>query len=385
MMGDRLERLRGPALAKNLTARAISALAANPGCARRALLDASGADKQKVAARAGHPAPFGQSGFAIARGSAFEAQVKENGAAELLALLREHLDLDIGEARYAELGDTGDGESNEARYQRTRRLLTGAYPGGAGPSSADPGAAMLDHPLLRLEVGGRYAYLEPDLLAFAAGGQFHVVEIKSFAVIDGQADPAGVAAAAIQSAVYVLALRGLLGDDAAVHHETLLVCPENFSNRPVVASLDVRKQLTVLKRQLSRLARIEDLLDLYPDDLTFDLDPDPGTGAPRRPPAQLRAAIQAVDASYAPECLSNCELCYLCRDEAQGTTGALGKQVREDLGGVERVDTALRLARGAEPSPETAEAAERLRTAAALRAEVLGRPEVFGHAKVPGE
>ena len=32
------------------------------------------------------------------------------------------------------------------------------------------------------------SYLEPDLVAFQLGGQFHVVEIKSFAVIDGQAD-----------------------------------------------------------------------------------------------------------------------------------------------------------------------------------------------------
>ena len=37
-----------------------------------------------------------------------------------------------------------------------------------------------------------------------------MVEIKSFSVIDGQADGEKVAAAAIQSAVYVMALRDLL-------------------------------------------------------------------------------------------------------------------------------------------------------------------------------
>ena len=68
-----------------------------------------------------------------------------------------------------------------------------------------------------------------------------------------------------------------------VADETILVCPENFSNRPVAASLDVRKQLTVLRRQLSRIARIDDLLDLLPPGLTFDLDPD-GTGVPHREP-----------------------------------------------------------------------------------------------------
>src|SRR6266542_2655711 len=47
--------------------------------------------------------------------------------------------------------------------------------------------ALFDHPLLRLSVGGRDVYLEPDLIAFQWKGQFHVVEIKSFPVIDGQA------------------------------------------------------------------------------------------------------------------------------------------------------------------------------------------------------
>src|SRR5262249_28342273 len=337
------------------TARTISAMAANPGCARRALLDASGTDKEKVAARAGYPAPFGQSEFAIARGNAFEAQVKENGAAQLLALLREHLRLDISEAHYTDLNAVGGNAGNELRHIRTRQLLTGAERGKG---------TMFDHPLLRLEVGGRHAYLEPDLIAFQLHGQFHVVEIKSFAVIDGQAESAKGAAAAIQSAVYVLALGDLLGDAAEVHHETVLVCPENFSNKPVVASLDVRKQLTVLKRQLSRLAQVENLVDLYPADLTFDLDPDPATGVPRRPPAELSQAVRVVDANYAPECLSTCEMCYLCRDEARGTTGALGKQVREDFGGIERVGKALDLARGAQPSPDLEEAAGRLRRAA---------------------
>lgn len=356
---EALDRLRGRTMPRGHTARTISALAANPGCARRALLDAAGSDKEKVAARAGYPAPFGQSEFAISRGSAFEARVKENGAARLLALLRDRLDLDIGEVGYADLGG---GESLELRHARTRRLL-------CETPSAD---TMLDHPLLRLQVGGRHAYLEPDLVALQVNGQFRVVEIKSFAVIDGQAEAAKVAAAAIQSAVYVLALRDLLGDDDRVHHETILVCPENFSNRPTVAWMDVRKQLTVLKRQLSRLARIEDLLDACPGDLTFDLDPDPATGAPRRPPAELSGALRTVDASYAPECLSTCELCYLCRDEARGTTGGLGRQVREDLGGVELIGAALGLARGAGPPPGGEEAAERLRRAEALRAEVFG-------------
>jgi len=364
----RLARIRGRALAKTHNARTIAALASNPGCARRAILDAAGADKQRIAAYAGFPAPFGQSRFALARGNAFEAQVKADGAAELLTLLREHLNLPIPQAHYDDLSEVGGNTSLDLRHARTRTLLARA-----AAARTDAGT-MFDHPLLRLEVGGRHAFLEPDLIAFQLHGRFTIVEIKSFPVIDGQADGAKVAAAAIQSAVYVLALRDALAEQGlpaeAVSHETVLVCPRDFSSRPVATSLDVRKQLTVLRRQLARMDRIDDLLDLLPNDLTFDLDPD-GDGVPRRSPAALAGAIRQVDARYAPECLSTCEMCFFCRDEARGGTAALGRDVREELGGVEHIETALRLARGARAGNDLAEAAELLRTAARLRADII--------------
>jgi len=367
-----LARLRGRALPVRHNARTIAALAGNPGCARRAVLDAAGADKHRLAAYTGFPAPFGLSRFAITRGNAFEAQVKASGAAELLRILREHLSLPIPEASYDDLSEVGGNASPELRHARTRGLLARAvtHPAEAG--------TMFDHPLLTLRVGGRAAYLEPDLIAFQLGGQFRVIEVKSFPVVDGRADGDKVAAAAIQSAVYVLALRDALAEQGippeAVSHETILICPENFSNRPVAASLDVRKQLTVLRRQLSRLARIEDLLAQLPPGLTFDLDPD-DAGVPRRRPAELAEALRQVEARYAPECLNTCEMCLFCRDEARGGTAALGREVRDDLGGVEHVATALRLARGTsvpERGSELAEAADLLRTAARLRADALG-------------
>jgi hypothetical protein len=382
----RLARIRGQALAKTHNARTIAALASNPGCARRAIMDAAGADKARIAAYAGFPAPFGQSRFALARGNAFEAQVKADGAAQLLTLLREHLNLPIPEAHYDDLTEVGGNASLDLRHARTKTLLASA-------ASTDASAGtMFDHPLLRLQVGGRYAFLEPDLVAFQLHGRYHVIEIKSFAVIDGQADGDKVAAAAIQSAVYVLALRDALAEHRvppeAVSHETILVCPQDFSNRPVATSLDVRKQLTVLRRQLSRMDRIDDLLGLLPPDLTFDLDPD-GNGIPRRRPADLTAAIRQIEARYAPECLSTCEMCFFCRDEARGCTAALGRDVREDLGGIEHVATVLRLARGDTVFPgdtrrlddpllntDLAEAADVLRRAAQLRSGILGADSI---------
>ncbi|HLL36623.1 MAG TPA: hypothetical protein VK545_22700, partial [Streptomyces sp.] len=57
----RLAELRGPDVpAKALDARALAALAANPGCARRAVLDGAVVDKTRLADALGSPSAFGQ-------------------------------------------------------------------------------------------------------------------------------------------------------------------------------------------------------------------------------------------------------------------------------------------------------------------------------------
>lgn len=357
----RLDQLRGTVAPRRHNARTIAALTTNPGCARRAVLDTAGVDKDALARHVGFPAPFGQSQFAITRGNAFEAQVKANGCAELLRLLRETLDLDLEEVAYADLNEVGGIDTHDVRHRYSVQQLTSDGPG-----------TLFDHPLLRLPVAGQNVYLEPDLVAFAHRGVFHVVEIKSFPVIDGQADPGKVAAAAIQSAVYVLALRRLLGrGDAAVSPDVVLVCPENFSNRPVATKVDVRKQLIVLEHQLGRLTRVEALLDLLPAGLTLDLAPD-SSGVPTRAAAELTDALGTMEARYAPGCLSSCELGFFCRDEADGRTDALGTGVREQLAGVETVAEALEIADGTWAVPEhQAEAAALLRVSARVYADAL--------------
>jgi hypothetical protein len=357
-----LDRIRGDVPARNHNARTISALTSNPGCNRRGVMDAAGIDKEKLAAYVGFPAQFGQSQFAITRGNAFEAQVKANGCAELLTLLRDKLELELPEVAYDDLEAVGGNLSREVRHARTRNLLSRAASG-----SEDSGT-LFDHPLLRLEVGGRYVYLEPDLIAFQWKGQFHVVEIKSFPVIDGQADGGKVAAAAIQSAVYVLCLRAMLAElgfsDSAVAHDVVLVCPKDFSNQPTATFVDVRKQLTVLRRQLSRLTRIDELLALLPPTLSLSIS---------RPAVAIAEDLRLIEARYMPECLNTCELARFCRDESRGCTRVLGRSVAEDLGGVDTVESALGLARGhLAPSPEQVEAASLLQLAWTLRQECLG-------------
>ncbi|MBE1486752.1 hypothetical protein [Plantactinospora soyae] len=368
---QRLAEIRGGVRPTRHNARTIAALTRNPGCARRAVLDGAGVDKQRLAAYIDFPSRFGQSQFALARGNAFEAQVKANGCADLLSLLRERLGLPIPEVAYDDLESvTGrDKESPEVRYARSRALLTRA-------ASGDSGAGTLfDHPLLGLEVAGQRVYLEPDLIAFQHEGRFHVVEIKSFAVVDGQADPSKVSAAAIQAAVYVLAMREMLAesgyDPTIVSHDVVLVCPRDFSNQPTAVLVDVRKQLSVLRRQLGRMTKVDQMLAALPANLSFDLAPD-AAGVPTRAPDAIVDALHAVDARYAPDCLAVCELAYFCRNEAKGCTAALGTSAREELGGIERVETALALAHDElAPAEDQAEAAALLRSAARLRAELM--------------
>ncbi|MDH6110575.1 hypothetical protein P3T36_006171 [Kitasatospora sp. MAP12-15] len=391
----RLAVLRGGAEQRGLDARALAALAANPGCHRRALLDAAGVDKTALADRLGQPAPFGRSPFAIARGNAFEARLKADGCAALLAPLRRRLGLPAEEDSPLLVPDLLPRSGPAVRAARTAQALAEAV---AEPASW----TLLDHPMLRLTVAGSPAYLEPDAVV-VRDGRCTVVEIKSFPVLDGSADPAKVGAAARQAAVYVLALQEAAGHSAehgpyaapqlpgSPELTVLLVCPKDFGNRPTAQLIDIRRELATTRRQLARLTRIDELLDALPPGTSFDLGPDPA-GQPTRPVGELAAAVESVPAAYSPECLSACELGFHCRSQARCSDAVeqLGRGVRGELGSLRTVGAALAAAHGSkaadgEPAPGKAaedeatdgeaahdEAAARLAYAAALRAEALG-------------
>lgn len=368
---NRLDALRGPAKRLDYSARSLAALENNPRCTLRALLDASGSDKAAIAAHAGHPSPFGQSTFALARGNAFETMVKDNGCAELLRLLRETLQLTLPEAGYEDLNDVGGDGRAEVRHHRTAQVLLEAAQGNGD-------GTLFDHPMLCLPVGGHKAFLEPDLVAFRIGDRFHVVEIKSFPIIDGQADPMQVRAATTQASAYVIALRGLLAqagiDGQAVSDTIVLVAPKDFTNRPAAAFVDARKQIAALTRQLVRIERIGDLVDLLPEGLTFDL----GIGQdkrPQRPPEELAEALDQVPATYRPDCLNHCEMAFYCRSRAraEASLDVLGPAVREQFGGIDTATMVLGLARGdLMPTEDQSEMAAALRHAARLRTELNG-------------
>ncbi|MFJ2395066.1 hypothetical protein ACIOTI_20220 [Streptomyces sp. NPDC087843] len=354
----RLAELRGPAVPpKALDARALAALAANPGCERRALLDGAGVDKAKLAEGLGSPSSFGQSQFAFMRGNAFEARVKADGGAELLRLVHEKLDPGAEPPRAGTVPDlTAAGP--EGRTARTALALRDATAAG--------GWTLLDHPMLALDVAGSPAFLEPDAVVVHPDGTWTVVEIKSFPMLDGSADPAKVGAAARQSAVYVLALEEVaarLDPVPEVRHRVLLVCPKDFSNLPTASAVDVRKQRAVTRRQLGRLTRVEDIAAALPEGTCFD---------PSLPAGRLTAAVEAVPAAYAPECLAACELAFHCRARSrdEGAVTSLGRSLRAELGGLTTVDDVLAAARGDAGDPRDPAVAA-LRRAARLRAEAL--------------
>ncbi|GGQ68908.1 hypothetical protein [Streptomyces flaveolus] len=355
----RLAELRGPDVpAKALDARALAALAANPGCRRRAILDGAGVDKGSLASALGSPSVFGQSQFAFTRGNAFEARVKADGGAELLRLVHEKLDGGAeppAGARTPDLSATGP----EGRAARTSLALREA-------TRASGAWTLLDHPMLALDVAGSPAFLEPDAVVVHPDGTWTVIEIKSFPMLDGSADPAKVGAAARQAAVYVLALEEVaarLDPAPRVRHRILLVCPKDFSNLPTASAVDVRKQRAVTGRQLARLTRIEEIADTLPEGVCF---------SPGLPADELTAAVEAVPATYAPECLSACELAFHCRARSReaGAVTSLGRPVRAELGGLSTVDDVLAAARGEAGDPDDPAVAA-LRRAAELRAEAL--------------
>lgn len=374
---QRLAELRGPEVApKALDARALAALAANPGCERRALLDGAGVNKAVLAGALGSPSAFGQSQFAFMRGNAFEARVKADGGAELLRLVHERLDPGAeppaaSPVSVPDLAAVGP----EGRAARTALALREATDAGSW--------TLLDHPMLALDVADSPAFLEPDAVVVHPDGTWSVVEIKSFPMLDGSADPAKVGAAARQAAVYVLALEEVaarLGAEPEgragpeVRHRVLLVCPRDFTNLPTAAAVDIRKQRAVTRRQLTRLTRIEEIADTLPEGTCF---------APDLPQEQLTTAVEKLSATYAPECLAACELAFHCRarSRTEGAVTSLGRAARAELGGITTVEDVLAAAHGRAGDPDDPAVAA-LRRAAELRAEALGVP--IEHRAAPG-
>ena len=346
--GDALARIRGSLMPARANARTVAAFTDNPGCTRRRVIDAARVKAYELADRLGYGATRGQSPFAITTGNRFERRLKDGSGYALLAdVLRSFVDLpldglrlaDVGRVRGYPLGDA----MLEARARETDRVLSQIARGDANAPH------IVDHPVLVFDVAGTRAFLEPDALAFRSGAKLELVEIKSYAIIDDQADPAKLAATSGQVGVYYLALRATLvrlgfSPDLLLP-SYILVTPKNFGRTPVGYRLPLRKKTTALERVLRAVPRTADVLAKIPATMTLDVDPGERMDPGRRRDA-LTDAVKALPMLYVPECLASCDMARFCRHEAviSDDPSRLGRAARDNLAGLHRLADALRLA-----------------------------------------
>jgi hypothetical protein len=368
-----LDRIRGSLPRARANARSVAALTENPGCTRRRVIDSAGVAAYELAAKLGHPTPRGQSPFAIETGNRFEARLKKRSDYELLVdALEPYVELpkpphliveDVNDVP----GRRGTPTWMDARANRTDEALTQIAKG----DTAAP--HVVDHPVLRFDLAGVTVNLEPDALAFRVGERLELVEIKSFPIIDGQADPGKLSATAGQAAVYHMALRGTLDrlgfDPELLQWSVILVAPRNFGRKPIAHRIPLKKKSMSLARVLGSVPRTAEVLDRLPEGFTFDVDPDRNLDDESLR-AALTVAVSSVTAFYVPECMQNCDMAKFCRNEAWGNDdpARLGRDARDNLAGVHSLADALRLATsgpraGEEELADVAEALSDARTA----------------------
>lgn len=337
-----------------LSARSITASLEVPGCTRRAVFDAAGLPLDRVASLLDCPSGE-QAAHAFRRGNQFENRVMENNAAELIALLRQHLNLAIDRVRVVDVSaeqvriDHGTNRNiNRLRTLLTRQHLQRMLEG-------EPDApTLLRHAMTTLSIGGTTAYLEQDALAVVADGAVHVIEMKSFPKLDGRADPVKADAARRQAAVYALSLLETAAElglqDSVVSTSALLVIPENFSLNPVAHLVDLTRQIRRLRHQLSQRPTETELVNLLPAGAVLpDLSTVPEEDGPERDAAKARTreVFTSLPCRFGDACIA-CPAFRFCRDEAQRTNAVaqLGTIAVNACGSVTSVSAALDLAYG---------------------------------------
>lgn len=350
-------------------ARTVAALTSNPGCTRRRVMDAASVPVYQIAASLGHTADRGQSPFAIVTGDRFEYRLKKGSDYELLVeALRPFIELPTDDLRVLNLNSMRGYKVGKpmlrARAEATRKAMAAIARGDADAPH------LVDHPVLIFDLAGTPVFLEPDGLACRVGEMLELVEIKSYAIIDDQADPDKLAATAGQSAVYLLALRLTLEqlgiDPDRVVPSVILVAPRNFGRTPTAHRIPLRKKVMALQRVLQAVPKTDAILADLPANFTLDVDPKEQQPAEERTRA-LSEAVRKLPMLYVPECLNSCDMAKHCREEAihRDLPARLGREARDTLAGVPDLEAALRLSKQSpeEVSPELVDVAEGLRRA----------------------
>lgn len=224
-----------------LTPRSVAGLLATPGCERRSGLVASGVDLDSLAA-----APAGQSPFALARSAQFQSRVSQ-GYAQLSSLIQEHLGVAVESEKSSDLAT----------------------------ALADTSLTLHRVPAVSLPWDGSTVELGDLLLV--SGEQVHLIGVRTYAMVGGQADPAKVAATSRELAVQIVALRDALADPDRLSTRTLLILPRNYGLSLAGALLDVAPQVARVRLLRKRLEWGGPAVSAE------DLAPKFGDGCPRCP------------------------------------------------------------------------------------------------------
>lgn len=357
----------------SLTVSVLAAAAEHTDCAFSKLALAGRVNLEKLFGGTRYEPGTGADPLAIKRGRLFEEILKKDDYAELLNLLYEQ-DAALGafgaDVRIARLRDVPvpAGRSGlEVRAVATRREL-------AKIARRDWDApTLIDGAVISARIGDDAAYFEADGLAAASNGALHVVEAKSFPLIDGRCDPVKLGAACAQAGLYAALVRGQLLEDR--------LPPETVSDTGfIVLPKNTRLGRAVLLRQnLSfHIRRAERLLSLaHPDEVAVKRIegcsfPAEQAGAAERIEG-LSHLMDHAGTYYRPECLEHCAAAKLCRERAQraGRLAVLGDQVSREVSGIETFERVLELATGADPLEHERESARELVRARRLYRRVL--------------
>ncbi|MFJ3490690.1 hypothetical protein [Leifsonia aquatica] len=354
-MTDPIKRLRGGLKRSQLTARQIASGLDAPDCTRRRVLEVAEIDPTKLARILGNEDR--QSPFAMIRTRDFTKRMLEGRDGQLsgiIALGRKHLDLPEEYVGTRDISETPIGQDFSLSTPKLRAIATEKELYRLLGGSESAGVELLLHPVLRLPIGSRLAYIQPDVIALAAKGRIHVATVRTFPVVDGSADPKQVSNAINESAVHVLALQHL-----AVKHgfpadristEVMLVLPTGTTLRePTALVLPTELALRRLRRLLSREAEAEQVLASLGDIGSFPAQPTKKTDEATKAEvaASAREVLAQIPLRFRDDCVS-CPLFRTCRDElgAQGQTARLGTAVAESLGTFSTVSAAWAAANG---------------------------------------
>jgi len=348
-----LDLLAGGAKRTGRSVRDVSRWGHNPGCGTNNAAFAARVDLDRLLEGTELAAEYGQSRFAIARGQ----RVERIGRQDDYEKTFEVLDDAFG---YPESGRatldmrTGYGFGNAALDARADATKVAVAQIVAGDDDAPN---LIDGAVLRADIGGYTARLEADTLGARRGPEFHVVEFKSWAKVDGRfADAAKVGEALRQMGLYSLLVSNLIEDvggnpDDILSDVGLLVTPRNVGLQLVGSKLSLGRARTVAETTLAALPD--------PTDFTGEVDPDATFGAVADRAATDDQRIDALErvtdtygVEYRQSCLSSCGLARFCRHRARvaDSPEVCGSGVVRMLPGVHSLRRADDLARGAAPT-----------------------------------